>query len=70
MREDLKKISSREIAKAIGKTPPAISYLKKKHLDEFLLLKLGVLCTKLNLDDEDLLAMHALKQIDLKTRAA
>jgi len=68
--QDLKKISSKDIAEAVGKTAPAISYLKKRNTDEFLLLKLGVLCTKLNLDDEDLMAMHTLKQIGLKSRIA
>ncbi len=63
------KISNKEIAEAINKSPSAISYLKKKNSEEFLILKLGVLCGKLNLDDEDLVAMFALKQIELKKTA-
>ncbi len=63
-------VSSKEIAMAIGKTPSAISYIKKRHNDEFLLLKLGVLCTKLKLDNEDLMAMYSLKNIQLKRAAS
>jgi DNA-binding Xre family transcriptional regulator len=66
----LKNISGKEMANAIGKTPAAISYLKKKHVDEYSLLKIGVLCKKLNLDDEDLMAMFSLKQIELKRVAS
>jgi hypothetical protein len=63
-------VSSKEIAMAIGKTPSAISYIKKKHNNEFLLLKLGVLCTKLKLDGEDLMAMYSLKNVQLKQMAS
>jgi DNA-binding Xre family transcriptional regulator len=65
-----KDISSKEIALAIGKTPSAISYLKKRNQDEFMLLKLGVLCNKLELTDEDLMAMYSLKNIQLKKIAS
>ena len=54
------KILNKEIAAAIKKTLSAISYLKKNNHEELLLLRLGVLCKKLNLDSEDLLAMHSL----------
>lgn len=64
------KVSNKEIAAAIHKTPSAISYLKKNNYDEFLILKLGVLCNKLNLDNEDLMAMYSLKQIELKRVAS
>ncbi|MCH9813070.1 MAG: hypothetical protein K0U47_03905 [Epsilonproteobacteria bacterium] len=64
------KVSNKEIAAAINKTPSAISYLKKNNYDEFLILKLGVLCHKLNLDNEDLMAMYSLKQIELKRVAS
>jgi DNA-binding Xre family transcriptional regulator len=64
------KVSNKEIAAAINKTPSAISYLKKTNMNEFQILKLGVLCQKLNLDNEDLLAMYSLKQIELKKMAA
>lgn len=64
------KVSNKEIAAAINKTPSAISYLKKNNYDEFLILKLGVLCRKLNLDNEDLMAMYSLKQIELKRVAS
>ncbi len=64
------KVSNKEIAAAINKTPSAISYLKKNNYDEFLILKLGVLCKKLNLDSEDLMAMYTLKQIELKKIAS
>ncbi len=60
------KISSKEMAVAVGKTPSAISYLKNKYNNEFQLLKIGVLCKKLNLDNEDLMAMYLLKQVELK----
>ena len=60
------KVANKEIAAAINKTPSAISYLKKNNYEEFLILKLGVLCNKLNLDNEDLMAMYSLKQIELK----
>jgi DNA-binding Xre family transcriptional regulator len=63
-------VSSKEIAYAIGKTPSAVSYLKKRNQDEFNLLKIGVLCTKLNLDIEDLMAMYSLKQIELRRVAS
>lgn len=56
------KISNKEIAETIHKTPSAISYLKKRNEDEFSILKLGVICRKLNLDIEDLLAMNSLFQ--------
>jgi Zn-dependent peptidase ImmA (M78 family) len=64
------KVSNKEIAAAINKTPSAISYLKKNNYEEFLILKLGVLCNKLNLDNEDLMAMYSLKQIELKKVAS
>jgi Zn-dependent peptidase ImmA (M78 family) len=64
------KVSNKEIAAAINKTPSAISYLKKNNYEEFLILKLGVLCNKLNLDNEDLMAMYSLKQIELKRVAS
>ncbi|GEM_PF-1827640 len=63
---DLKKISGKEIAHAIGKTPPAITYMKKQNEKEFILLKLGLLCNKLGLDEDDLVAMYNLKKIKLK----
>ena len=64
------KISNKEIAAAINKTPSAISYLKKTNMNEFHILKLGVLCQKLNLDNEDLMAMFSLKQSALKEIAS
>jgi DNA-binding Xre family transcriptional regulator len=64
------KVSNKEIAAGINKTPSAISYLKKTNIEEFHILKLGVLCKKLNLDHEDLLAMYTLKQIELKKIAS
>ncbi|HIP02095.1 MAG TPA: hypothetical protein EYH01_06920 [Campylobacterales bacterium] len=64
------KVANKEIAAAINKTPSAISYLKKNNYEEFLILKLGVLCNKLNLDNEDLMAMYSLKQIELKRVAS
>ncbi len=64
------KVSNKEIAAAINKTPSAISYLKKTNMNEFHILKLGVLCQKLNLDNEDLMAMFSLKQIELKKIAS
>ncbi|OQX74166.1 MAG: hypothetical protein B6D59_03350 [Campylobacteraceae bacterium 4484_4] len=64
------KVSNKEIAAAINKTPSAISYLKKNNYEEYLILKLGVLCKKLNLDSEDLMAMYTLKQIELKKIAS
>jgi len=64
------KVSNKEIAAAINKTPSAISYLKKTNMGEFQILKLGVLCQKLNLDNEDLMAMYSLKQIELKKIAS
>ena len=64
------KVSNKEIAAAINKTPSAISYLKKTNMGEFQILKLGVLCQKLNLDNEDLMAMFSLKQIELKKIAS
>jgi len=39
-------------------------------MGEFHILKLGVLCQKLNLDNEDLMAMFSLKQIELKKIAS
>ncbi len=63
---DLKKISGKELAHAIGKTPPAITYMKKQNAKEFQLLKLGLLCSKLGLDEDDLVAMYNLKKIKLK----
>ena len=64
------KVSNKEIAASIHKTPSAISYLKKNNPDEFSILKLGVLCLKLDLDSEDLKTMHTLKQIELKKLAS
>lgn len=60
------KISNKEIATLIKKTPSAISYLKKNNEQEYEILKLGVLCIKLELNSKDLEAMHALKKIELK----
>ncbi len=59
-------VSNKEIATMINKTSSAVSYLKKANEKEFKILKLGVLCKKLNLDAEDLEAMYTLKKIDLK----
>jgi len=56
------KVSNKEIALTINKTPSAISYLKKNNNEEFLIVKLGVLCNKLKLTHEDLLALAALKE--------
>ena len=64
------KVSNKEIALTIRKTPSAISYLKKNNNEEFLIVKLGVLCNKLNLDADDLMAMHSLKKIELKRVAS
>ena len=64
------KVSNKEIAAQINKTPSAISYLKKNNYEEYQILKLGVLCKKLGLDQEDLLAMYTLKQIELKKIAS
>ncbi len=64
------KVSNKEIAAQINKTPSAISYLKKNNYEEYQILKLGVLCKKLGLDNEDLLAMYTLKQIELKKIAS
>lgn len=58
------KITNKEIAKTINKTPSAISYLKKNNSEEFSILKLGVLCHKLDLDDADLMAIHTLKNLE------
>ncbi len=63
---DLKKVSGKELAHAIGKTPPAITYMKKQNHTEFELLKLGFLCNKLDLDADDLIAMYKLKRIKLR----
>ncbi len=60
------KISNKEIATLIKKTPSAISYLKKNNENEYKILKLGVLCRKLELDSQDLEAMHLLKKIEFK----
>ena len=54
-------ITGKEIAMAVGKTPAAISYLKKKHQEEFSLLRLGVLCKKFGISDEDIEALLLLK---------
>ena len=64
------KVSNKEIALTIRKTPSAISYLKKNNHKEFLIVKLGVLCNKLNLDAEDLQALYSLKNIELKKIAS
>ena len=64
------KVTNKEIAGAINKTPSAISYLKKNNPNEFVILRLGVLCQKLNLDEDDLKAMYSLKQIELKKIAS
>ncbi len=56
------KILNKEIATRINKTPSAISYLKKKNVEEFSILKLGVLCHKLNLKSEDIVAIYSLFQ--------
>jgi DNA-binding Xre family transcriptional regulator len=60
------KISNKEIAASINKTSAAITYLKKKNVEEYEIVKIGVLCKKLNLDYDDLLTMFQLKQIELK----
>lgn len=64
------KISNKEIALSIRKTPSAISYLKKNNNEEFLIVKLGVLCKKLKLSPEDLLALSTLKQNHLERIAS
>ncbi len=64
------KIFDKDIATTIHKTPAAISYLKKRNHDEFSILKLGVICRKLKLDTDDLLALHSLKQSRLKSLVA
>ncbi len=64
------KISNKEIALTIHKTPSAISYLKKNNNEEFLILKLGILCKKLNLKPEDLVALSTLKENHLEKVAS
>ncbi len=54
------RISNKEIALAIGKTPSAISYLKRRNEAEYHLLKMGLLCEKLGIGEEDL---HMLRHI-------
>ncbi len=61
------KISNKEIATLIKKTPSAVSYLKKSNKQEYEILKLGVLCIKLELNSKDLEAMYTLKKIELKS---
>ena len=63
---DLKKVSGKELAHAIGKTPPAITYMKKQNHVEYELLKLGLLCNKLDLDADDLVAIYQLNRIKSK----
>ena len=41
------KIKDKDIAKAIGKTQPAISYLKKTNPNEYKILKLGTCVLKM-----------------------
>jgi DNA-binding Xre family transcriptional regulator len=64
------KISNKEIALTIHKTPSAISYLKKNNNEEFNIVKLGVLCKKLNLTPEDLLALSAFRKNHLERVAS
>ena len=43
----LYKISQKDIAGMIGKTPSAVSYIKRHNANELEILKLGVACKKL-----------------------
>ena len=54
-------ISNKELAKMVHKTPSAISYIKKKNPDEFLLTKLGGLCVKLGLTADDIVTIAKIK---------
>ena len=69
-KEAVMKISNKEIALTIGKTPSAISYLKKHNPEEFLIVKLGVLCNKLKLNADDLETLYSLKNIQLQKVAS
>jgi len=54
-------ISNKEIAKAIHKSPSAVSYLKRRNNDEFKLLTFAVKGKKLGLCDEDLIIIKKIK---------
>jgi len=63
----------KDIAKAINKTPSAISYLKKTNPEEYEILELGYLCKKFGIDENLLVIFNKIllkMQEDLKSETS
>ena len=56
------KITNKEIAKYIGKTDSAISYVKKSNPKEYEILRLGYLCKKYDLDEAEIALLSSMKK--------
>ena len=58
------RITDKEIAEAINKTPSAISYIKRKNPKEYEIVKLGAIAHKLGFTEEQLFyAVTLLKSV-------
>ena len=60
------KISGKEIANLIGKTPSAISYIKKTNPEEYKMTRLGAKCMKFDITEEDLDVLITMKKIGIE----
>ncbi len=54
-------VTNQDMADVLGRTLDEINELKKSNEAEYKVLKIGILCKKLNLNVEDLERMHDLK---------
>ncbi len=59
-------ITDEEMAKALKKTLSQIESLKQINEKEYKVLKTGVLCKKLNLDENDLERIHNIRAVGNK----
>jgi len=56
-------VTDEEMAKALRKTLSEIESLKQMNEKEYKILKTGVLCKKLNLDENDLERIHNIRAV-------
>ncbi len=59
-------ITDEEMAKALKKSLSQIESLKRMNEKEYKVLKTGVLCKKLNLDENDLERIHNIRAVGNK----
>lgn len=59
-------ITDQEMAKALSRTLDQIKSLKQENKKEYEVLKTGVLCRKLSLDEDDLQRLHNIRAVGNK----